>query len=168
MTINQRIKQIRNTKGLSQSKMAEMLGVSLKTYQRYEQDGYKIPERVLRQIEVTFSVNPSWLREGKGEMFVEKRKETEEFDALTELFKAMEKLEGKVPRAVKRALIRAFETKDIEGLVGIMAGYLHDLKENFRDREPVSKTLESPVYQKKGNIAINSTVSKQVYKGEED
>ena len=69
MSQNRRLKELREKLGVSQSKMADRLGVSLKTYQRYEQEGYKIPERVLRQIEVTFSVNPSWLREGKGEMF---------------------------------------------------------------------------------------------------
>ena len=79
MTINQRIKELRKIKGLSQSKMAEMLGVSLKTYQRYEQEGYKVPERVLRQIEVTFSVNPEWLRHGRGEMFKPKPKSNLEF-----------------------------------------------------------------------------------------
>jgi transcriptional regulator with XRE-family HTH domain len=78
MNINQRLKELRKHLGLSQSKMAERLGVSLKTYQRYEQDGYDIPDRALRQIEVTFSVNPEWLREGKGEMFVEKKPDLEE------------------------------------------------------------------------------------------
>lgn len=154
MAINWRIKELRKIKGLSQSKMAEMLGVSLKTYQRYEQDGYKVPERVLRQIEATFSVNPEWLRHGKGEMFKPKP-QVAQIDALTELFKAMEILGGRVPRAVKRAIIRAFETKDIEGFALIMADYLHDIAE-----EAKAGTLNI-----QGNVAIGDS-NVQVYKGD--
>ncbi|ADU96022.1 transcriptional regulator, XRE family [Thermovibrio ammonificans HB-1] len=69
MSVNERLRKLREHLGLSQSKMAKELGVSLKTYQRYEQVGYDIPERALRQIEATFNVNPEWLRQGKGEMF---------------------------------------------------------------------------------------------------
>ena len=83
-------------------------------------------------------------------MFLEKKPEPS--DALSELFTAMEKLEGKVPRAVKRALMRAFEMKDIEGFAGIMADYLRDIAE-----EAKAGTLKI-----QGNVAVgNSNV--QVY-----
>ena len=76
MGINKRLRSLRELLNLTQRDMAKKIGVSLKTYQRYESENYSIPEIALRQIEVLFSVNPEWLRHGKGEMFLKKKPET--------------------------------------------------------------------------------------------
>jgi transcriptional regulator with XRE-family HTH domain len=110
MNINQRLKELRKHLGLSQSKMAERLGVSLKTYQRYEQDGYDIPDRALRQIEATFSVNPEWLRHGRGEMFLPKNKEAgiDPFEVAAEavIDIIIRKKDIKIPPDKKRKLVK--------------------------------------------------------------
>ena len=110
MNINQRLKELRKHLGLSQSKMAERLGVSLKTYQRYEQDSYDIPDRALRQIEATFSVNPVWLRHGRGEMFLPKNKEAgiDPFEAAAEavIDIIIRKKDIKIPPDKKRKLVK--------------------------------------------------------------
>jgi len=152
---SQRLKELRQKLGLSQQAFADRLGLSTKTIVRYEQGQSNPTEKTLRLIEQTFNVNPEWLRHGKGEMFKEK-KGIPEADALSELFKAMEKLEGKVPRAIKRALMWAYQQKDMEGFAGIIADYLHDIAE-----EAKAGTLKI-----QGNVAIgNSNI--QVYKEEE-
>ena len=152
--LGERIKMLRQHLGLSQQAFADKLGVSAKTIVRYETGQSSPTEKTLRLIEQTFSVNPSWLREGKGEMFKPKPQEVQ-LDALAELFKAMERLEGRVPRAVKRAIIRAVETKDIEGIIQIIADYLHDVAE-----EAKAGTLKI-----QGNVAIGDS-NIQVYKGD--
>jgi len=67
--IGQRIRMLRKTLGLSQEEFGKKLGVTLRTIARYERGETVVPDRTLRQIEQTFSVNPEWLRHGKGEMF---------------------------------------------------------------------------------------------------
>ena len=154
MHIGQRIKKLREALNLTQVAFAEKLGRSKRSIQEWESGRSEPSERILRLIEQTFNVNPSWLREGKGEMFKPKPQEVQ-LDALDELFKAMERLEGRVPRAVKRAIIRAVETKDIEGIIQIIADYLHDVAE-----EAKAGTLKI-----QGNVAIGDS-NIQVYKGD--
>ena len=77
--IGQRIKVLREHLGLSQEEFATKIGLSRKMLSRYEQ-GKNVPtEKTLRLIEQTFSVNPEWLRHGKGEMFKPKPKSNLEF-----------------------------------------------------------------------------------------
>ena len=67
--LGERIKMLRQHLGLSQQAFADKLGVSAKTIVRYETGQSSPTEKTLRLIEQTFSVNPEWLRHGKGEMF---------------------------------------------------------------------------------------------------
>jgi transcriptional regulator with XRE-family HTH domain len=53
---------------LTQSEFAKKLGVPMRTYQDWEYGESSIKEASLKLIESTFNVNPTWLREGHGEM----------------------------------------------------------------------------------------------------
>jgi transcriptional regulator with XRE-family HTH domain len=64
-----RLKELRRTLGLTQKEFAEHIGRTLRAIQRYESGQRSPDETTLRLIEQTFSVNPEWLRHGKGEMF---------------------------------------------------------------------------------------------------
>jgi transcriptional regulator with XRE-family HTH domain len=68
-SIGERLKLLRRKLGLTQVKFAEKLGRSKRSIQEWESGRNEPSERVLRLIEQTFSVNPEWLRHGKGEMF---------------------------------------------------------------------------------------------------
>jgi len=68
-SIGERIKLLRKTLGLTQREFAEKIGIGEKTLRNYESGKFAPKEAVLRNIEQTFSVNPEWLRHGKGEMF---------------------------------------------------------------------------------------------------
>ena len=154
MDIAKRIKELRKMLNLTQEEFGEKLGLSKSNISDIERGKVRPRDPLLRLIEQTFSVNPEWLRHGRGEMFKPKP-QVAQLDALTELFKAMERLEGRVPRAIKRAIIRAVETKDIEGIVQIMADYLYDVAE-----EAKAGTLKI-----QGNVAIGDS-NIQVYKGD--
>ena len=109
-TINQRIKLLREHLGLSQDEFASQIGLSRKMLSRYEK-GKNVPsEKTLRLIEQTFSVNPSWLREGKGEMFKPKPKITvsDPLEAAAEqIIEAIaEKRNIKLPPDKKRKLVK--------------------------------------------------------------
>ena len=79
MHIGQRIKKLREALNLTQVAFAEKLGRSKRSIQEWESGRSEPSERILRLIEQTFSVNPEWLRHGRGEMFKPKPKSNLEF-----------------------------------------------------------------------------------------
>lgn len=70
MEIGKRIKELREYLGLSQREFAEILGIHPLSISRYESGKSNPAPSVLKLIEDKFSVNPEWLLEGKGEMFL--------------------------------------------------------------------------------------------------
>ncbi len=159
--IAKRIKMLRETLGLTQKEFAAKLGRTIRAVQRYESGQRSPDETTLRLIEQTFNVNPEWLRHGKGEMFSQKEEKQE--DVLLELFKAMEQLEGKVPRIVKKAIYRMYETQDIKGLIEIFTDYLYDLAEGIK-----RKNIPTNKEKFKGNYSNQSVLNIQSFLEDKD
>ena len=71
MTINNRLKELRSAVGLNQSEMAEKLGVSVSSYQKYEREKNSIMPsiEVLIKIAEFFGVSVAYLlgRENQSE-----------------------------------------------------------------------------------------------------
>ena len=87
MTIHDRVKQIRQSTGLSQVKFAERLAVSSSYIADFELARKPIKERIIRLICTEFNVDERWFRTGEGEMY-------SDFSAvrlaeMTSLFKAL-------------------------------------------------------------------------------
>jgi len=72
MEIGKRIKELREYLGLSQREFADILGIHPLSISRYESGKSNPAPSVLKLIEDKFSVNPEWLREGKGDLFLKK------------------------------------------------------------------------------------------------
>lgn len=70
--MNKRIKLLRKALNLGQIKFANKLGYSYAVSQNWEK-GKNISEASLNLIEKTFNVNPEWLRNGVGSMFLEEK-----------------------------------------------------------------------------------------------
>lgn len=67
--MNERIKDLRKSLGLTQLEFGEQVGVKANTIGNYE-IGLRTPsEAVIRAICREFNVNEDWLRTGEGEMF---------------------------------------------------------------------------------------------------
>lgn len=76
--LGERLKKIRKIKGLSQKDMANIMGVTLRAYQRYEKDDQKASyDKVARAINEFRDINPRWLLSGEGDIFVYEGKESE-------------------------------------------------------------------------------------------
>ncbi len=73
--MNERLKTIRKTIGLTQKEFAKEIGVSLRALQNYEANLRKVPGDILRNIYEHLGVNPTWLLTGEGEMFKERDKD---------------------------------------------------------------------------------------------
>ncbi|MFZ8863683.1 MAG: XRE family transcriptional regulator [Thermocrinis sp.] len=66
--IGKRIRELRETLGLTQKQFGEKIGKSWRTVQDWEAGKSSIPDHTLRFISSTFGVSYEWLKEGKGEM----------------------------------------------------------------------------------------------------
>jgi len=69
MSVGERIKQLREILGLTQTEFASRIGLSYKMLGLYERGKYEPSEKVLKLISSTFGVSYEWLKEGKGEMW---------------------------------------------------------------------------------------------------
>jgi len=64
-----RLKKLRETLDLSQSKLARLLGVSQSAISKWEAGERDIPTAVLLKLKRRLNVNLDWLLSGEGEMF---------------------------------------------------------------------------------------------------
>lgn len=68
--MNERIKRIRKSLGLTQAEFAHKLGIKQNTVACYE-TGIRIPsDAIIKSISKNFNVSEYWLRTGEGEMFI--------------------------------------------------------------------------------------------------
>lgn len=68
--MNERIKELRKSLGLTMEKFGERLGVKKNTISQYESGVNGISDQVLKSICREFNVSEKWLRDGEGEMYV--------------------------------------------------------------------------------------------------
>jgi len=71
MSVNQRVKQVRQALNLSQAKFAKALSMSNGYVAGIELEHNKVNGRIIKLICFTFHVNENWLRTGEGDMFEE-------------------------------------------------------------------------------------------------
>lgn len=71
MTANERVRELRKSLNLSQTKFGEKLGVSKDVVVNIELERVELKELMLNLICKTFNVNPLWILDGQGEMFVD-------------------------------------------------------------------------------------------------
>lgn len=75
--MKERIKALRKSLGLNQTKFGQELGVSMSSVTKWETGENDVSESVIRLICKRFSVSDTWLRTGEGEMFEPRTREEE-------------------------------------------------------------------------------------------
>lgn len=83
MSINQRVKQVRQSLNLSQAKFAKALSISNGYIAGIELEHNNVNDRIVKLICFTFNVNENWLKTGNGSMFVEEPNQLEELASVT-------------------------------------------------------------------------------------
>lgn len=73
--MNNRIRTLRKSFGMTQEEFGEQLGVTKLTVLRWERDN-KVPEPSIRLICRVFQVNKHWLETGEGEMAIDRQSST--------------------------------------------------------------------------------------------
>lgn len=74
--MNERIKELRKTLGLTLEKFGERVGVTKVTISRIENNVNSVTDQMFKSICREFNVNEEWLRDGSGEMFIIPEDET--------------------------------------------------------------------------------------------
>lgn len=72
MSVNQRIKQVRKELKLSQAKFAKAISISSGYLASIELENRHVNERIIRLVSITFNVSELWLKNGTGDMFINK------------------------------------------------------------------------------------------------
>lgn len=68
--IGEKLKKIRKVLNITQDKMAELLGISARTYSAYERNENKPPYNMLILLFEKHNINLNWFIADKGEMFI--------------------------------------------------------------------------------------------------
>lgn len=69
VSIEQRLRYLREVQGMSQSKIANKLGFNQSAWQKYETGARAIPTRIINDLISLYGISSDWLLTGKGEMF---------------------------------------------------------------------------------------------------
>ncbi len=144
--IGERIKELRKILRLSQREFGEKVGKSLTAVQKWEAGDNPPSETTLKTISKVFGVNLDWLKTGEGEMFKEKNSNA----VIEEIKKAVEQLEGRVPRFLQRAL----DSGDTNEILQAIADFLYDLAGEIKKGNITAETI-------KGNIAIGQNINQK-------
>ena len=105
--LGKRIIELRKQKGLSQSGLAEIVGVSYAQIGRYETKGAQPPAEVLKKIANALNTTSDFLINGDSD---EKAKSTLKDAELLQQFREVEKMEDEDKSTIKK-LIDAFIAK---------------------------------------------------------
>jgi len=87
--INERIRAIRSSLGLSQVKFSSITALSSGYIAGIETGRIPVNERLIKLVCSSFSVNESWIRHGEGEMFLEPMTEDKRFNNLVHTVRAL-------------------------------------------------------------------------------
>lgn len=118
MTQGERIKDVRNSLGLTLEKFGKKLGVTKTAISRIEKGERSLTEQMTKSICREFSVDYMWLTTGEGEMFVDSdddfieridRIMAGEDEARKNLFKFMLELSDEDIAALDRLMKKAIE-----------------------------------------------------------
>lgn len=110
--MNERIKTVRNTLGLTQQEFADKIKVKRNTVATYEMGRSTPSDSAIALICNEFDVNEDWLRYGTGEMFKPRTKSQEVFAFANDV---MELSDDKFQKRFVEALAR-LDKKDWEAL----------------------------------------------------
>lgn len=151
-----RMKEVRELRGLSMTKVAEMIGISDSAYSRLEKGVNNPSKRTVELFCQKLKISESWLRTGEGEM--------EEKDLLTEL--TVRYNLGPAGQALLRAVARAFAELDEETASRIVEEALAELQTFVASRsvvvaDPSSRLVDpqTPADQDSSSASSGSVVS---------
>ena len=115
--MNQRIKEVRSSLGLSQEEFGRRLGITKSAVSRIESSSNGASGQTVKSICREFSIDYAWLTTGQGEMFAEND------DQITKLIDTVLAGENEFARAIFRGFAQ-FSAEDWQQLHGLIKKFL--------------------------------------------
>lgn len=115
--MNQRIKEVRRSLGLSQEEFGRRLGITKSAVSRIESSSNGASGQTVKSICREFSIDYAWLTTGQGEMFAEND------DQITKLIDTVLAGENEFARAIFRGFAQ-FSAEDWQQLHGLIKKFL--------------------------------------------
>lgn len=115
--MNQRIKEVRRSLGLSQEEFGRRLGITKSAVSRIESSSNGASGQTVKSICREFSIDYAWLTTGQGEMFAEND------DQITKLVDTVLAGENEFARAIFRGFAQ-FSAEDWQQLHGLIKKFL--------------------------------------------
>ena len=111
MTVNERVKVVRETKGYTLKEFGSRIGISDSAVSQIEKGRNRVSEQVILLICHEFSIRERWLRFGEGDMFcLEKDQLAQRFSGgLTEEFLVMMQIFNEMSAEERAIILRFFE-----------------------------------------------------------
>lgn len=81
--MNERVKTLRKVLKLNQTEFGKKIGITMRAVQKWENGKSKPQNSTLKSLINTFHVNPDWLLNGDGEMFLGENKQQEVSDIIS-------------------------------------------------------------------------------------
>lgn len=131
MTQGERIKDVRNSLGLTLEKFGEKLGVTKTAISRIEKGERSLTEQMTKSICREFSVDYMWLTTGEGEMFVES--DDDFFERIDRIMAG----ENESRKNMIKTLLYASDA-DIEAFDRLVDYYISLRADNKKDRQSFS------------------------------
>jgi len=101
ISIGAQVQKLRKENGLSQTQLAEKVGISLTQLQRYENKGVQPPADILKKLADTFNTSIDFLVYGNSE---QKAEQSIEDNELLSQFKEVEKLNSNDKSIIKNVI----------------------------------------------------------------
>lgn len=77
MNVNERVKELRTSLGLSQEEFGKKIGISKSGVSSIENEQRNVTNKHIKLLVLEFGVNEEWLRTGEGEMFIKLSRDDE-------------------------------------------------------------------------------------------
>ena len=81
--MKERLKLLRKSLGLTQTEFGEKIGLSLRGIVKWEKGESKPQQSTIKALVSTFNVNPDWLLNGTGEMFISNKNVEQDEDIVS-------------------------------------------------------------------------------------
>lgn len=107
--MNERIREVRKTLGLTMEKFGSRLGVKRNTVSQWESGTNNVPEQMIKSICREYGVDYLWLTEGKGQMFLEMSRDDEVLKYTQDL---LDDTDDEVANSIKNFIVSYYKMDD--------------------------------------------------------
>ena len=113
MSLNNRVKLVRLSTGLGQSAFAKTINVSKSAYDRYEGEGYAVPNEVISMVIKVYNIHTDWLMFGEGGESIRYKNEFVEKDKYEIIERKLHEVQEKLIRYQEKKIEDLEEEKEI-------------------------------------------------------